>query len=284
VIEEWGPEQAGALADLLGDALPHEQLSGDELTAICWDDPGVVFASDDGVGACAAVTREAGDRTSGWIRLLAVHPGARRTGVATALVEAAERWCRDRGASEVRFGGSAPFYLWPGIDTRWTAGLCLAERCGYHTDTVYLNLSCPTTYRSEAPDGVVLRRVLTEGDVAATRAWCQANWPWWDAELERGIEQAAAFTAFREADDAVLGFACHSVNRAAWVGPMGTKAADGTHVPGTGGALLSELCRDLMVAGYPDAEISWVSNVSFYAKTAGAQVSRVFVDVVKRLR
>jgi hypothetical protein len=54
-------------------------------------------------------------------------------------------------------------------------------------------------------------------------------------------------------------------------------------VAGTGAALLSELCRDLMVAGYPDAEIAWVGPVSFYARTAGARVSRVFRTVVRDL-
>lgn len=45
---------------------------------------------------------------------------------------------------------------------------------------------------------------------------------------------------------------------------------------GIGAALLGELCRDLMVAGRSDAEICWVGPVSFYAKTAGAAVSRIF--------
>jgi hypothetical protein len=50
---------------------------------------------------------------------------------------------------------------------------------------------------------------------------------------------------------------------------------------GVGSALLSELCRDLMVAGHADAEICWVGPVGFYAKAAGASVSRVFRDLGK---
>jgi hypothetical protein len=38
-----------------------------------------------------------------------------------------------------------------------------------------------------------------------------------------------------------------------------------------------------MAAGYPDAHIAWVSNVSFYARVAGARVARVYRTVVKDL-
>jgi hypothetical protein len=44
--------------------------------------------------------------------------------------------------------------------------------------------------------------------------------------------------------------------------------------------LLSELCRDLMVARFQMAEISWVGPVRFYAK-AGAAVSRSFRTFLK---
>jgi GNAT superfamily N-acetyltransferase len=278
----WEPERAGELAQLVAAALPGEELSADELEAVCWDDPGVVLGTP--TAAVAAVVRVVGGVTLGWIRLLVVHPGARRQGAGTARLAEAERWCADQGAAQVRFGGSAPFYLWPGIDTGWTAGLCLAESAGYRTESSVLDLSCPTTFRAPVPPGLVVRRVVSDADAGAVLAWAGRHWPHWEAEVARAIEQGGAFAAFGgEPEGAVVGFACHSVNRAAWIGPMATRGADGFRVPGTGSALLSELCRDLMVAGYPDAEIAWVSNVSFYARTAGARVSRVFQAVVKDL-
>jgi hypothetical protein len=51
---------------------------------------------------------------------------------------------------------------------------------------------------------------------------------------------------------------------------------------GVGQALLGAVCRDLMIAGRADAEIAWVGPVGFYAKAAGATVSRVFREVVKK--
>jgi hypothetical protein len=76
-----------------------------------------------------------------------------------------------------------------------------------------------------------------------------------------------------------VGFACHSVNRAGWIGPMATDPRWGRG--GIGASLLSALCQDLMIAGRRDAEIAWVGPVGFYAKTAGAAVSRVFRSYVK---
>jgi len=51
---------------------------------------------------------------------------------------------------------------------------------------------------------------------------------------------------------------------------------------GVGAALLGQLCRDLQIAEYDRAEIAWVGPVGFYAKAAGATVSRSFRSLTKR--
>jgi mycothiol synthase len=210
------------------------------------------------------------------VNLVALVPAATGEGRGRLLVEAAQGWAFDHGAEAIVAGGLGPFYLWPGIDVRATRALCLAEALGYRPTGAALNMSCPTTYRAPAPDGVAVRRVLEDADVAATLALCDAAFgdrPSWRLEVARGIEHGACHVA---ADDhgAVVGFACHSVNRAAWVGPIGTDPA--VRGRGVGAALLSALCVDLAVAGYRDAEISWIGPVGFYARTAGASISRVF--------
>lgn len=290
--DEWDRARADELAELVTAALPGEHLDRDELVACCWDDPGVVLGGDR--GAIAAVTRTFGDTVLGWVRLLVVHPRARRVGEGRALLAVAEEWCRARGAVQVRFGGSAPFYLWPGVDVAWTAGLCLAEVAGYRTEGAEVNMTCATTYRAPVPPGVEVTRAVEDTDGDAVLAWCRTHWPHWEPELALALEHASAFAARRRPDPnggsggEVVGFACHSVNRAGWVGPMATRTGPGSRVPGsrvpgTGAALLGCVCTDLMVAGYPQAEIAWVGPVAFYAKAAGAVVSRVFRTVVKDL-
>lgn len=279
-IERWGPERVADLADLVTAAAPGERLTADELLACCWEDPGLVLGTaGDPDGAAAAVVRPAGDVAIGFVRLLVVHPGRRRVGLGRRLLAAAEDWLFDQGVAEVRLGGSAPFYLWPGVDVQALAMLCLAEAAGYEATGAELDLSMPTTFRAPVPEGVEVRRVLDDADVVAVRALVERQWPWWWPETARGIDGAGCFGAFGPtagdagADPAAIGFACHSVNRAAWLGPMGVDPAARGH--GTGHALLGAVAQDLMVAGWRDLEVAWIGPVRFYA-AAGASVSRVF--------
>jgi mycothiol synthase len=271
-VEEWDEGRLGDLTAIVGLALPDEELQAEELLACCIEsDEGVVLATPDGDGAVNAVVRRHGDAAVGYVSLLAVVPRAQRTGVGTALLAAAEAWLFDHGVPEVRLAGAPPFYLWPGVDTSMLAMLCLAEARGFESFACELNMGIPTTFRARPPVDVELRRVLEPDDVDAVLAFVEGIWPSWVPETARGIEQGGCFAARR--GDVVVGFACHSVNRTAWIGPMGTDPE--VRAGGVGHALLAELCRDLMVAHHTAAEICWVSPVRFYAK-AGAGVSRTF--------
>lgn len=281
-MDEWGPDRLDDLTVLVSAAMPGEGLTADELLAVCWEDPGVVLATADGTGVVSAVVRRWGDPASGvhvvgYVKLLAVHPGARRQGIGHALLAAAEAWLRGQGAAEVHLGGAAPFYLWPGVDVRALPMLCLAEAAGYLESGAALNMSVPTTFRAavdgDGDTGVEIVRVLEDDVVARLDDLLTPHWPEWVAEAHRAVEQGTCLAAVNVESGAVVGFACHSVNRTAWFGPTGT---DPSHRHrGIGLALLGEVCRDLMVAGYTDTEICWLGPLGFYA-AAGGSVSRVF--------
>jgi len=303
-ITTWDRAHAGELAALVAAALPEEELSEDELLAVCWDDPGpdgvdarpddgVVLALADGTGAAVGVLRSWGDPTAphkiGYVKLLVVHPEARRAGRGHALLDAVERWAWEHGASELQLSGSAPFYLWPGVDATATEMLCLAEARGYRPFSSDVNMALPTTFRAEAPAGTTVRRVIDDADVALVRALVETHWPEWWPETARAIEHGCCHGVFVAASDGgaaggagggtgdgserAIGFGCHSVNRAGWLGPMGTDPD--ARAGGVGQALLGQICRDLMIADFTHTEISWVGPVRFYAKS-GATVSRVF--------
>jgi GNAT superfamily N-acetyltransferase len=281
-VDEWGRERGTQLTDLVDAALPGEDLSTDELVACCWDDPGVVLGDADGLGAVSACTRRHGDRTIGFVKLVAVDPDARRAGRGRALLAAAEQWAWDNDAAEVRVGAAAPFYLWPGCDVQHLAALCLFEAAGYWAVGAEVNMRVATSFRAEPPPGVTLVRALDDDVVAAMVALVRAHWPEWEAEAMRAVEHGCCHVAFRadaDVEGGALGFACHSVNRAGWIGPMATDPTD--QRGGVGTALLSRLCTDLRIAEMPHAEVAWVGPVSFYAKAAGASVSRVFRSLVR---
>jgi GNAT superfamily N-acetyltransferase len=275
-IEVWERERAADLEQLCAAALPSDDLSADELLACCWDGAAasVVLGADDGTGAIAACAHDHGPRRVGFVQLVAVHPDVRRQGRGRALLDAAHDWLfAEAGALEVRAGAGAPHYLWPGVDVTHLEALCLFESAGYLVTGGEVNMRCTTAFRADPPAGVSLRRAVDDEVVDAVLALVRTSWPWWEAEVARAVEHGCCHAAV-DTGGAALGFACHSVNRAGWVGPMGTDPR--RQHGGVGAALLAQVCRDLGTAEFAEAEIAWVGPVGFYAKAAGATISRAF--------
>ena len=272
----WDRARADDLVAVLDEAFPGEQLSHDEVVACCYEDEGAVLGFTDGEGVVAVVARG----TSGYVKVLGVPPWSRGERRGRQLVTAAESWLFDRGCQSVTPGPSAPFYLWPGVDTRWTRALALFESAGYAPMGANLNMSFASTFRADPPEGIEVGRVLEGTDVDGVLALCAAYWPSWVPETRRGIDQGGAFAAVDRGSGEVIGFVCHSVNRAGWLGPMATDPS--RQRGGVGSSLLSAVATDVRELGRPDVEVAWVGPVRFYARAAGAGVSRVFRVVVKR--
>lgn len=284
-MQHWDRSRADELAAIVDAALPHEGVTADELTAVCWedDDPTLVVADDGGAGAAGAVVHGTGDQRVGFVQLVAVRPEARRQGTGKALVEALIRWAVDtHGATALAAGGAAPFYLWPGVDVHATPALCLFESLGFRPRGSELNMSFPSDHRAPAPAGVELRRALDEADVAAGLEFVGRHWPNWVAETRRAVDHGTCHLAWTAGagEPRVVGFGCHSVNRLGWLGPMGTDPD--RRAGGTGNALLGAIATDLMAAGVSSVEVAWVGPVRFYAKAAGATVSRSFRSLSRR--
>lgn len=274
-VERWGPGRVDELTELVRAAFPAgEALTADELATVLWEDPsgpGVVLGTRSGDGVVAAVTRPFGGDVMGHVRLIAVAPSAQRQGLGTELLAAAEAWLTEQGAGVVRLGGEAPVYLWPGVDTSWVGAQCLLEAAGYVSTGCEINMELSSSYRRSAPEGVELRRLEDDDDVAAVSELVERCWPSWLVELDLGVEQATVHGAF--AEGRAVGFCAHSVLRFGWLGPMGTDPQ--WRGRGAGGALVAAACEDLQVAGRSTVEISWVGPVRFYAKL-GATVTRTF--------
>jgi GNAT superfamily N-acetyltransferase len=254
-----------ALARLVSAALPDEALTASELETCCYG-PDTEILGD--VDASAVLTVK-GSRglAAAWLVLLVVHPDHRRRGRGRALVGESAARARAAGAADMHLGTAIPRYVWPGVDFRFTAALALFEAIGFEPYGAACNMAIPTSFRHDSPAGVVAER--EDGDGAA--AFASRRFPHWLDEVERGVAAGTCYAARVGGD--TIGFACHSVNRTGWIGPMATDP-ERQHA-GVGRSLLGAACAALSKAGHAEADIAWVGPIGFYAK-AGAVVSRVF--------
>ncbi len=279
-MQIWTRADAAALCALVDATMPGEQLSADEIVSACFEHPdrSIVLALPDGTGAVAAVIAGAGDERVAHIVLLAVEPSGQGRGHGRRLLAAAAEWAfDDLEVTELHAGAGSPFGLWPGVDVRWTRSLCLFQAAGYEARGSTLTLSCPSTCRAVIPSGVAVRRVLEDADAAAALAWSGRHLPSWVGQVGRAVEHGCCLLAVT--GEVIAGVACHSVNRAGWIGPLAVTPEHRRR--GIGRALLGAACADLREAGWPDVQISPSSPLEFFARSAGASVSRVFVSFVR---
>jgi len=273
-----------ALAALCSAAMPEENLTVGELTHLCF---GANDASPDGGalpdeifgdehGAAVMQTQRFGDHVAAWLVLVVVHPDRQSAGLGKELVTAVIDRAREIGAADLLLASAIPRYLWPGVDTANTRAGMLLETLGFERDWVGTNMNIDASFRRTPAAGVTVERETGSGahDFAAVA------YPYWVPELDRAVGLGTAFAA-RNADGATIAFACHSVNRAGWIGPMATDPT--LQHGGVGSAVLGAVCADLDRIGLASGEISWVSNLRFYGK-CGARVSRVFLGGRLKLR
>ncbi|BCJ32807.1 hypothetical protein Athai_03100 [Actinocatenispora thailandica] len=229
------------------------------------------------------VSRNGNDPAVAHLDLIAVDPDARRRGMGTALLRAAEQTAAGFGARELRFMGNPPCYAWPGIDVRYTPAICLVEAAGYERFRTAQNMvvDLPSADLSTVEDeerlsarGVSIRKA-TPDDLPALRAWAErvfnATWAW---EIEQSVLAPGAGCHVAGRDGAVLAFAGHGANRPSWFGPMGTDPE--ARNLGLGKVLLRRCLAAQRDAGITAAQIGWVGPIPFYSRTVGARIDRIF--------
>lgn len=256
-----------ALGALFAAAMPAEGLTPAELQYLCFG-PDDAVIGDERAAVSMQLHESDGVRTA-WLTALAVHPADQGRGRGRELVAAALDWARDRRATTVELAAAVPRYLWPGVDLHDTRAGMLFESCGFRRGLLGINMTVPTTLRRVPPPGIAVERETGGG----AHRFATTAFPHWVPELDRAVALGTAFAA-RDHDGTTVGFGCHSVNRAGWIGPMATDPT--RQGSGVGSAVLAAVCADLAERGHGTGEISWVSNLRFYGK-CGATVSRVFV-------
>lgn len=272
-FESWGPERIDDLTGMVLRSMPEEDLTADELFTACFDRPGPVIGDHRGVIA-VGLGHDPDGATIAAVRLLVVEPDHRRTGVASALLEQAEQWAVAQGAVRIELGGATPFALWPAVDPSSPLTELAAVR-GYRAEEHLVAHGVPNGFRAPAPQGVDVRRAVRDPDVLAVTLAVASSWPDRSDEVARALEHGTCHVAIDESSDgaeSVLGIGCHSVTRATWVGPFVVRADQRRR--GIGHALLGQICRDLMIAEFPIAEVPDVAEghapVEAFLLAAGA--------------
>jgi mycothiol synthase len=235
--------------------------------------------------ACGALRQPAGGAVTGYVDLIAVTPRARGRGTGSRMLRALEEQLRSRGAAEIRLGGNAPVYLWPGVDPRYTEMTCLAEQAGYQRYNDAVNMAVALSdaplevgeeERRLAAAGITIRRARPD-EAGAIAGWLRAG-PWgrssWPQEAERALAHDPPDCHIAVRGGRYIAFACHGSNRDGWFGPTGTLEAERRN--GIGAVLLKRCLADIRTAGHESAQIAWTGPVRFYARAVGARIDRVF--------
>lgn len=287
------PDEVLTVDDLEGAVLAPPDGS-DELAAVA-DPPLVRCAAaatlacrdDDGelVGAVSVSLTDVVGIRSAHLQLLVVHPARRLRGLARTLVGAAESWALAHGSTTLTVGAGAPFYLFTGVDARWTEALSCFEALGYTRVDTELDLVCPTepgsrsSARSAPARGVDVAHVADDRGALELDHWVRVHHPHWAAEFARAA--AAGTVVVAHCEEQLLGAAAHSVSRFGVIGPVAVAPA--SQGCGVGARLMAAVLQDLSVAGLRNAEIAWTSTVRFYARTCGARVGRASVVLRREL-
>jgi GNAT superfamily N-acetyltransferase len=258
--------------------MPEENLTAAELEHLCFGaneqgDRDECFGDERGVAVLQL--QRLGEHVAAWLVLTVVHPDHQSRGLAKELVQAVCDRARAAGARDVMLASAIPRYVWPGVDTANTRAGMLLETLGFERDWVGINMAIPASFRRPSPAGITIESETGSG----AHDFAKAAFPHWVPELDRAVQLGTAVAA-RDTQGGTVGFACHSVNRAGWIGPMATDPT--LQHGGVGSAMLGALCADLDGHGIATGEISWVSNLRFYGK-CGARVSRVFLGGRKKL-
>jgi GNAT superfamily N-acetyltransferase len=260
-----GEENAPQIAAFTRVALPYDLLSTTSVRRSIFadTDPQIVLAVFDGGLDAVAVAVARGPIA--WVKLIAVHPSVRRTGIATAVLGRLETFCRDAGAKTLAVGNCAPYYVVPGVDARSTDASCFFEARGFGRVGEAVNLGVRLV---DLPDPKLPCRIADAADLERLRPWVAEHHPNWINELERGVALDSC-VVHRD-----LGFACIDVNREGWFGPTATHPD--ARGQGVGTATLLAALHLMRARGHEHAEIAWADALPFYSKAVGARVSRVF--------
>lgn len=229
-----------------------------------------------------------------WLRLLAVHPDCRGTGVGTALLRAAEARIAASRHGCVRVMDEPGNYLAPGVDIRDRDTCEWLERRGYRQrgENVDLLVDVRNNSRVSEQRASALAGALPDYEFRRARDSDRAHLVHmiaatfsaaWAFEVERALDGQPSGVHLALYGGQLAAFAAHDGNNRGlgWFGPAGTLPDHRQR--GLGHALLCACLVDVARAGHEVCEISWIGPRGFYERAVGVIGERRFAVYRKDL-
>jgi len=309
-IEAFRGELLDGVVGVLRDALPCDPISRSTFVRKVLLDPNfdpegapVAVEGSAVVGLAVAIVRRhpledaPPDTGSGYITLLAVAPGARRHGVGTALLTAAEGYLRERGCERTLISPYAPGYFTPGVDMKACEdGLRFLLARGYTTTSEPIAMECDLA-AVRVPEWVIEReRELSASGIriepyaaerlpalwAFARTHFPGDWQRFARAAADRIEQGEPATRLWIASegDAVVGYSHHEVER---FGPIGV--APDRRSRGIGQVLMYRTLEAMRLQGLHCAWFLWSDErtAERLYRGAGFRTTRRFAVLRKEL-
>ena len=278
--------------------MPFDQLTPELLEEKVWDDkdynPGtalVVEHENTLIAFAMGLNRTGMPEPMSYIKLMVVDEKYQYRGIGTRLLREVEAQLKAGGAERIRLGESAPNYLMPGLDPRYTRALVFFEKHGYRRFGETWNMEADLskqdfdTSQEEkrlAERGIEIRRAIM-GDFEDLEVLLQQHWPSWIPEVQRSLLNYPISLHIATLDGKIIAFSAYDCNNfnTGWFGPMGTDLQ--YRGLGIGGILCRRCLADIKAQGHRFATIPWVGPIAFYLRCAGAEISRVFYRLEKTL-
>ena len=227
----------------------------------------------------------------GTLMLFAIDPEYRRRGLGWQLLATLEDRMRDDRLGWLRVGNFGPDYIWPGLDVRYTPGVCLLLSRGFKHRGDAINMEVDLSARdwdTEADEARLYRQGYTIKRLHVSERqpfseWVEPTWgPMWHWEAMSTLDNDPVSTFIAVKDGKIVGFASYNATGFPnCFSPTGT--AEQQRRAGLGRVLFYRCMHDLRELGHTHAEICWVGPVVYYAKIADAAISRVFYWFEKEL-
>ncbi|MCX6379054.1 MAG: GNAT family N-acetyltransferase [Armatimonadetes bacterium] len=259
----------------------------------------VAFHEELFAGFLQVITRkEAGDNV-GYLTFFGVHPAKRRQGVASALLEAGMSYLREQGVEMLSCNGYAPYYMFPGVDERYTEANAFLLKQGFEVAgrpvAMGLNLEGVITPKAVREKELELDserytiRPFRIDDSLPLMKFTETHFPYWEDSIRDGLQHGNYDIILAIHDGEIVASAQWQNTltdpprgAAGRFGPFGVR--EDLRNKGVGAVVFYKMIEYVKERGHRYLWFGWAGgrNLSFYER-AGCRITRQFTLYKRKL-